>query len=69
MAAVLHKDTLPWATPPFSVEFIGSGPRHAQWRIRDAGDNAVGYADTSQDALDAADRLNAINQPVQRGEG
>ena len=63
MTVRLAAEQLPYATPPFSVEFIASRPVGEQWRIHDARDNAVGSAATRIEARNAARMLNLESQP------
>lgn len=57
MTARINSNELPFAKGPFSCEFIGSRDRE-KWRIRDSRDNAVGAAETEEEAKAAVARLN-----------
>lgn len=48
---------LPYATPPFSYEFIEKRVQ-GKWRIRDSKDNAVGWAENEEAAKYICDHLN-----------
>lgn len=52
------EDQLPFATPPFSYEFIGTR-KSMKWRVRDSKDNAMGSAETEDVAQIIVDHLNA----------
>lgn len=58
MAARINADELSFAQGPLSYEFIEARVIE-KWRIRDQLDNAVGAAETEQEAKEAVDRLNA----------
>lgn len=53
----IARDQLPYATPPFSYEFIESRPT-MKWRVRDAKDNAMGCAQTEEVAQLIVEHLN-----------
>lgn len=57
MAARINADELSFAQGPLSYEFIETRITE-KWRIRDMHDNAVGAAETEQEAKEAVDRLN-----------
>ena len=57
MAARINNDALSFAKRPISYEFIATRA-HGKWRIRDRHDNAVGAAETEDEAREAVNRLN-----------
>lgn len=58
-AADIHiaRDQLPYATPPFSYEYIATRER-MKWRVKDAKDNAMGCGETEEAASFICDFLN-----------
>jgi hypothetical protein len=54
----IAKDQLPFATPPYSWEFIASRSL-GRYRVKDSKDNAVGWADTDEEADELVSELNA----------
>jgi len=53
----IAKDQLPYATPPFDWEFITTRSL-GRFRVRDAKDNAMGWADTEKEADEIVAELN-----------
>lgn len=48
---------MPYATPPFSYEFIATR-KNGKWRIKDSKDNAVGWAENEEAAKFISEHLN-----------
>lgn len=57
MGKSIAYDQLPFATPPYSMEFI-EARASGKYRIHDAQDNAVGHADSEAEADEILAQLN-----------
>lgn len=57
MPSRVNREELPYSKGPYSYEYV-STRKEGKFRIRDQNDNAVGSADTENEARETVSRLN-----------